>query len=84
MRTTVTLDPDTEQAIRARMAREGVSFKQALNETIRDGLRQSGGEEPFVTPAFHMGVPRVDLDRALAVSAALEDAEITGKLSRGA
>lgn len=36
-RTTVTLDPDTEQIIRVRMRRLGVSFKRALNDAIRDG-----------------------------------------------
>ncbi len=84
MRTTVTLDPDTELAIRARMQREGISFKRALNETIRDGLRRTGEPEAVITPTHHMGRPYVDLDKALALAAGLEDDEISRKLARGA
>ena len=35
MRTTVTLDDDTEQIVRARMKARHVSFKQALNDAIQ-------------------------------------------------
>ena len=41
MRTTITLDPDTEALLRREMARSNVNFKRAVNDAIRRGL--SGG-----------------------------------------
>lgn len=38
MRTTITLDPDTEALLRREMARTHVNFKRAVNEAIRRGL----------------------------------------------
>ena len=38
MRTTITLDPDTEALLRREMARTHVNFKQAVNDAIRRGL----------------------------------------------
>jgi hypothetical protein len=37
-RTTVTLDPDVEQLLRDAMQRRRQSFKEALNQAIRNGL----------------------------------------------
>lgn len=53
MRTTVTLDPDVQELLRERMQRERKSFKQALNEALRRGLkgRSSQDEAPFVIEA---------------------------------
>lgn len=83
MRTTVTLDPDTEALVRKRMKERGVSFKQAVNDLIRE---QSGpvGSARFETPTFDMGVPKVNLDKALQLAAELEDEEIVRKMRRGA
>ena len=41
MRTTITLDSDTEALLRREMARSRMSFKRAVNDAIRRGL--SGG-----------------------------------------
>jgi hypothetical protein len=38
MRTTVTLDPDTENLLRAEVRRTGHSFKEILNRSIRRSL----------------------------------------------
>jgi hypothetical protein len=35
MRTTITLDPDTEALVRREMARSRMSFKRAVNDAIR-------------------------------------------------
>ena len=53
MRTTVTLDADVEQLLRDEMARGRKTFKQALNEAVRRGLRGHGADsEPgFVVTA---------------------------------
>jgi hypothetical protein len=64
MRTTVTLDPDVEQLLRDAMQRRRLSFKDALNEAIRNGLAGSGGEAaPFVVRSRKLGL-RAGLDAA--------------------
>lgn len=83
MRTTVTLDPDTEALIRRRMRERGVSFKQALNDAVREGLTPSGDGETVSTPTVDMGRPRVNLDRALALASGLEDEELARKAQVG-
>jgi hypothetical protein len=82
MRTTVTLDPDTEQLLRRRMAEQKVSFKRALNDAIRAGLGRPE-ETRFRTRTFDMGVPQVNLDKALQLAGELEDEEIIRKLRLG-
>jgi hypothetical protein len=39
MRTTVTLDPDVEHLVREKARESRQSFKEALNDAIRQGLR---------------------------------------------
>lgn len=82
MRTTVTLDADTESAVRRLMAERGVSFKQALNDAIRAGVspRRPGG---FSTRVRSLGPPAVDLDRALGVAGDLEDEELLRRMRSG-
>lgn len=81
MRTTVTLDSDSEALIRKRMRERNLSFKQALNEAIREGA--AGPRSPdgrFCTMTAHLGLPVVGLDRALQVAAELEDEELVRKM----
>lgn len=80
MRTTVTLDPDTEQVVRARMAAEGVSFKRALNDAIRDGARDRPRPAPFSMTTFDLGEPTLDLTHALRVAADLEDEAVLQRM----
>ena len=84
MRTTVTLDSDTEQLVRARMAERGVSFKQALNDLIREGVPGQRQQAAFATDTASLGVPSVNLDKALQLAADLEDEEIVRKMRRRA
>lgn len=82
MRTTVTLDPDVAAQIRALAAERMISFKEALNSTLRAGLaaRQTP-RRPYRLPTRRMGLrPGIDLTHALRLAAALEDEEITRKL----
>jgi hypothetical protein len=81
MRTTVTLDDDTEALVRERMRARGVSFKTALNDAIREGSTIRTG---FETPEFAMGVPLVDLDKALRLAGELEDEDLARGMRRGA
>ena len=83
MRTTVTLDPDTAQIIRRRMAERGVSFKEALNDAIRSGVVAPGASPPFQTATAAMGASHVNLDRALQLAADLEDDELLRRLRTG-
>lgn len=83
MRTTVTLDSDTEQIVRLRMKQRKVSFKRALNDAIREGSRAFGADLAFHTQPIAMGEPRVNLDRALQLSAQLEDDELVRRMRSG-
>lgn len=82
MRTTVTLDPDVVAALQ-RVARErGTSFKATLNDAVRRGLGGEPAQRRYHTPSRDMGLRAgFDVDKALAVAAADEDAEIVRKLS---
>jgi len=82
MRTTVTLDPDTEALVRKRMRERGVSFKRAINDAIREGLASSP-RPPFRQETANMGIPLVDLTKALQLAGELEDAEIIRKMRSG-
>ena len=84
MRTTVTLDSDTEQLLRQRMRREGVSFKRALNDAIRESAPQRRSPRvDYVTPAVSLGRPAIDLDRALQVAGELDDEELARRMRAG-
>lgn len=82
MRTTVTLDPDTAALVRRRMQERRVSFKEALNGAIREGLAPER-VGPFATRTADLGVPTVNLDRALHLAGELEDEELVRKMRSG-
>lgn len=84
MRTTVTLDPDTEALVRRDMRERGVPFKVAVNDAIRAGLAPATrAARPFRTAAADLGTPAVNLDRALQLAADLEDDEALRKMRLG-
>ena len=79
----MTLEEDVAQQIRQRMRERGVGFKQIVNELLRRGLQATEGPEPYTAPTFAMRPrPSLDLDKALALSAAMEDEEVVRKLER--
>ena len=84
MRTSVTLDDDTLALIHRRMRDRGESFKTALNEAIRDGADGRPAPVAFATRSADLGTPTVNLDRALQISAELEDEELIRRQRRGA
>jgi len=59
MRTTVTIDPDTESLLREEMRRTDLSFKEVLNQTIRRSLlaTEPGAVRSVVTPIFPAAFP---------------------------
>jgi hypothetical protein len=66
MRTTVTLEPDVARRLRALSRVEKLSFKEALNATLRRGLDQTlakAKSKAFHTVAEDMGVlPHLNYD----------------------
>jgi len=83
MRTTVTLDPDVEALIRGVMQKQGISFKQALNEALRSGLKKPTprSRRSYKQRTFQMGFrPEFRWDKALAMADAMEDEELVRKL----
>lgn len=81
MRTTVTLDPDVDLAVRRLMRERGISFKAAVNEAIRSGIRPRPSVAAYRTTPVAMGPPAVPLDKALRLAAELEDDELVRKLA---
>ena len=82
MRTTVTLDSDLAAKLRALARERGISFKEALNSTLRRGLASGGGSpQRYRLASRRLGLrPGVDLEHALRIAGELEDAETIRKL----
>jgi len=82
MRTTVTLDPDTEALVKRLMQERGISFKQAVNQAIRVGVTTTPDEAPVETPTFRMGFrPEIPWDNALRLAGELEDDDLVRRLA---
>ena len=83
MRTTITLEPDVEALIRRAMKDRGQSFKEALNSAVRAGLAQvKPRKRRFVQKTFALGSEEnFRWDKALAAADAIEDEELSRKLS---
>lgn len=82
MRTTVTLDPDTRAPVERTMRERGLSFKDAVNAAIREGLGAERRQRSFTRPR-PIGPPSVDLTKALGITAGLEDEALSRKLAEG-
>lgn len=54
------------------MAERGISFNEALNEAVRDGLSRAPRPN-YAFPTFAMGAPRMDLTHASRLAAQLQD-----------
>lgn len=82
MRTTVTLDPDVAAKLKRLAGERRISFKEALNSTVRSGLqREEPAARPYDVPARRLGLrPGVDLGTALRLADELEDAETLREL----
>jgi len=76
MRTTLTLDPDTEKLLRDEQHRTKSSFKEVLNTAVRTALRPARRSRPKLLPPRPMGL-RTGIDpRDLAGLADELEAEI--------
>jgi hypothetical protein len=83
VRTTVTLDPDTRVLVERAMRERGLSFKEAVNEAIRAGLRAPASAPRTYTTPRDLGPPRVDLTKALRVASDLEEDALARRLAEG-
>ena len=87
MRTTLNIADDILREMKARAHDTGVSLTRVANDVLRAGLDRLAGM-PRRRPCYREGVtdlgePRVDIDRALALAAQLEDEETLRKLDQG-
>lgn len=84
MRTTVTLDPDVEMLLRQVMRERGQSFKEILNDSLRQvltgSLHQTMGHYELKPRPMDLR-PGIDLTKANQMAADLEDEEIIRKIS---
>lgn len=83
MRTTVTLDPDTRALVERAMRERGLSFKDAVNDAIRDGLSARESSPRSYTTPRTLGPARVDLTKALRLADELEDDALGRRLVEG-
>ncbi len=82
MRTTVTLDSDIAAKLKRVASERGISFNEALNRSVRVGLRTAEAPKPYRVLARPLGAkPGIDLDRALRIAGEMEDAETLRKLA---
>jgi uncharacterized Ntn-hydrolase superfamily protein len=84
MRTTVRVDDELLERLKAQARKENVSLTRLLNRTLKAGL-QAGGARRSKQPAYceqvySMGVPRLTLDKAHSLAAKLEDERIVRRL----
>jgi len=65
------------------MKERAISFKEALNEAARAGLRgkERKRAQKFAQKTFHMGQGQERWDKVLAVADATEDEELSRKLT---
>jgi uncharacterized Ntn-hydrolase superfamily protein len=84
MRTTIQLDDELFDQLRAQARKEKVSLTRLLNRALKAGL-QAGSARPREQSAYceqvhSMGVPRPTLDKAHSLAARLEDEGIVRRL----
>jgi predicted phage gp36 major capsid-like protein len=76
MRTTLTLDDDVAEKLKAEMRRRGTSFKETVNQCLRQGLERPRPEDlarPFRVEARSLGLrPGVQLDNVAGLLDALD------------
>lgn len=83
MRTTVTIDADTEHMLREEVRRTGRSFKEVLNVSLRRALGGGGAEvvrvEPLFGAPFPAGLEGANMNR---LADALDDEDTLRELRR--
>ena len=87
MRTTLTIDDGLLRQLRQKALDTGKPFKQVVNDTLRAGLEKpvAATRPRYVCPTFSTGplAPGVDLTKANALAAAMEDDDLLRTLQQG-
>lgn len=83
MRTAITLDAESKALVENAMKEQGRSFKEVVNDAIKRGLGSTDISTHLELPVYDMGVPLVNLDKALQLAGELEDEEIIKKMALG-
>jgi hypothetical protein len=84
VRTTLTIDDDLATQLHDQARRTGRTFRDVVNEALRDGLLRGESEPPCIPPVHELGIrPGVDLTKALQLVGQLEDEEIVRKMDLG-
>jgi hypothetical protein len=84
MRTTLTIDDRIAKALKDLAHRSNRPFKDVVNDILRAGLsaKQVRKARPYVIRPVDLGdpMPGINLDKALALSDAIEDQELAAKM----
>jgi len=84
MRSTVRIDDDLLEALKACAENDATSLTRALNTALRQGLKvanEARAKERFEQRTVSLRGATFDVDKALSVSAALEDDAVLAKLA---
>jgi hypothetical protein len=74
MRTTIELDADTAEAVRALRRDKGRGVSEAVNELIRRGMLAEPNRQPFVARSRRLGI-RIDVSNVADAIDLLEGPE---------
>ena len=79
----MTLDADVERLLRTAMRERGTSFKEALNQAVRDGFSKTRPKKrKFVQKTYDMGAAQLfRWDKALSIAEAMEDEELVRRMA---
>ncbi len=81
MRTTLTLDDDVAMLLKKFSEETGLTFRDAVNQSIRRGLIPQALREAVEIPQPRsMGRPTMDLTQALSLIEGLDDERLSSRL----
>jgi hypothetical protein len=83
MRTTLTIEDSISRKLREIASRSGKTYKEVVNETLRQGLSAPSAKRRYRLKASSLGKvhPEYDLVKSLQLADKLEDDEIIRKLN---
>ena len=86
MRTTLRIEDSLLADLKRRACDERCSLTEVVNRVLRRGMRATSEEgvpgESYRETTHAMGQPKLNLDKALALAAAMEDEQAVEKLLR--
>ena len=76
VRKTITIDDDLAALLCARAQATSRTFRDTVDQVLRDGLLQTGAADDYVPPVHDLGIrPGADLTKALQFVGQMEDEE---------